>query len=109
MARRVTLPDGGTVYELDEAPGQPRRRGPAPACTRLVTTVDDARRDGGGAHAARRRAGGGRGHRRLPARRTCSARIAGDDTIFIVPDRGRETGAREARSAHACGRKEVAS
>lgn len=86
QARRVTLPDGGTVYELNDAPA-PRGEEPLRAVHALVTTVDEGdamvvvRTLPGGAPAVAAaidstRPGGVLGT------------IAGDDTIFIVPAKG---------------------
>lgn len=85
MARRVTLPDGGTVYELEDAraPGDDALG----SVRALVTTVDESdamvvvHTVPGGAPAVaaaidRARAPGVLGT------------IAGDDTIFIVPVKG---------------------
>ncbi len=86
MARRVTHPDGGTVYELADAPaalGDDALR----QVHHLVTTVDD-----GDAMVVVRTVPGG-----APAVAAAidSTRppgvlgtLAGDDTIFIVPARG---------------------
>ncbi len=85
-ARRVTLPDGGTVYELTDTPvsaGDERLR----AVHHLVTTVDDSdamvvvRTLPGGASAVAAALDSAR-----PAGVLGS--IAGDDTIFLVPHRG---------------------
>ncbi len=86
MARRVTLPDGGTFYELPDAP---RSRGDEALrqVHHLVTSVDD-----GDAMVVIRTLPGG-----APAVAAAidSTRppgvlgtLAGDDTIFIVPARG---------------------
>ena len=86
QARRVTLPDGGTVYELTDAPvsgGDDRLR----AVHHLVTTVDDSdamvvvRTLPGGASAVAAA---------LDASRPAGVlgSIAGDDTIFLVPHKG---------------------
>jgi len=85
MARRVTLPDGGTVYELDEA------KGPASdallGARALVMTVDESdamvvvRTVPGGAPAV----AAAIDRTRPPG---VLGTIAGDDTIFIVPNRG---------------------
>ena len=86
MARRVTLPDGGTVYELAESPVS-RGDEPLRHVHHLVTTVDD-----GDAMVVVHTVPGG-----APAVAAAidSARppvvlgtLAGDDTIFIVPARG---------------------
>jgi transcriptional regulator of arginine metabolism len=90
QARRVTLPDGGTVYELV---GAPASRGDEALRTvhSLVTTVDEGdamvvvRTLPGGAPAVAAaidatRPGGVLGT------------IAGDDTIFIVPVKGVKPG-----------------
>ena len=85
-ARRVALPDGGTVYELSDAPvstGDERLR----AVHHLVTTVDDSdamvvvRTLPGGASAVAAA---------LDATRPAGVlgTIAGDDTIFLVPHKG---------------------
>ncbi len=85
-AHRVTLPDGGTVYELSEGPvsgGDGRLR----SVHHLVTTVDDSdvmvvvRTLPGGASAVAAA---------LDATRPASVlgSIAGDDTIFLVPHKG---------------------
>ncbi len=82
-ARRVTLPDGGTIYELPEAPPDD---GPH-ALHHLVTTVDD-----GDAMVVVRTRPGAAG---MIAAALDVARppgllgtLAGDDTIFIVPAKG---------------------
>jgi transcriptional regulator of arginine metabolism len=85
MARRVTLPDGGTVYELDEA------KAPASdallGARALVMTVDESdamvvvRTVPGGAPAVAAAIDGTRPPGVLGT-------IAGDDTIFIVPNKG---------------------
>lgn len=86
QARRVTLPDGGTVYELHDAPA-PRGEEPLRAVHALVTTVDDAdamvvvRTLPGGAPAVAAAIDASR-----PA--GVLGTIAGDDTIFIVPAKG---------------------
>jgi transcriptional regulator of arginine metabolism len=86
MARRVTLPDGGTVYELAEAPvgrGDEALR----QVHHLVTTVDDGdamvvvRTLPGGAPAVAAAIDSSRPPGVLGT-------LAGDDTIFIVPARG---------------------
>ena len=85
-ARRVTLPDGGTVYELSDTPvavGDERLR----AVHHLVTTVDDSdamvvvRTLPGGASAVAAA---------LDATRPAGVlgSLAGDDTIFLVPHKG---------------------
>lgn len=86
MARRVQLPEGGTAYELDDAPMGRGAEG-LRAVHALVTTVDEAdamvvvhTRAGAasivaGAIDAGRPAG-------------VLGTIAGDDTIFIVPAKG---------------------
>ncbi len=85
-ARRVTMPDGGTVYELHDAPvsaGDERLR----AVQHLVTTVDDSdamvvvRTLPGGASAVAAA---------LDATRPAGVlgSLAGDDTIFLVPHKG---------------------
>ena len=85
-AHRVTLPDGGTVYELSGAPvaaGDEQLR----AVHHLVTTVDEAdamvvvRTLPGGASAVAAAVDATR-----PA--GILGTIAGDDTIFIVPVKG---------------------
>ena len=86
MARRVTLPDGGTVYELAESPA---RRGDDALrqVHHLVTTVDEGdamvvvRTLPGGAPAVAAAIDSSRPTGVLGT-------IAGDDTIFIVPARG---------------------
>lgn len=86
QARRVTLPDGGTVYELDGSPA-PKGEEPLRAVHALVTTVDDAdamvvvRTLPGGAPAVAAAIDSSR----PPA---VLGTIAGDDTIFIVPAKG---------------------
>lgn len=86
MARRVTLPDGGTVYELAEAPAS-RGEETIRQVHHLVTTVDDGdamvvvRTLPGGAPAVAAAIDSSR-----PA--GVLGTIAGDDTIFIVPARG---------------------
>ena len=86
MARRVTMPDGGTVYELAESPasrGEEAQR----QVHHLVTTVDDGdamvvvRTLPGGAPAVAAAIDSSRPTGVLGT-------IAGDDTIFIVPARG---------------------
>lgn len=85
MARRVTLPDGGTVYELPEAPIG--REDALKQVHQLVTTVDDSdamvvvRTVPGGAPAVAAAIDSSR-----PA--AVLGTIAGDDTIFIVPAKG---------------------
>lgn len=85
-ARRVTLPDGGTVYELASAPA-PRGDGPLRNVHSLVTTVDESdamvvvRTLPGGAPAVAAAIDSTR-----PA--GVLGTIAGDDTIFIVPVKG---------------------
>ena len=85
-ARRVTLPDGGTVYELDEARA-PMGLESLRAVHPLVTTVDEGdamvvvRTLPGGAPAVAVAIDSTRPHGVLGT-------IAGDDTIFIVPARG---------------------
>ncbi|MEW6433123.1 MAG: arginine repressor [Myxococcota bacterium] len=86
QARRVTLPDGGTVYELKDAPA-PRGEESLRAVHALVTTVDDAdamvvvRTLPGGAPAVAAAIDSTRPSGVLGT-------IAGDDTIFIVPAKG---------------------
>ena len=86
MARRVTLPDGGTVYELAESPAG-RRDEALRQVHHLVTTVDDGdamvvvRTLPGGAPAVAAAIDSSRPPGVLGT-------LAGDDTIFIVPDRG---------------------
>jgi transcriptional regulator of arginine metabolism len=86
QARRATSPDGGTVYELDEAPRQDaetRLRG----VRHLVAAVDDAEAmvvvrtlpGGASAVAAALDASPPRG---------VLGTLAGDDTIFLVPRKG---------------------
>ena len=86
MARRVTLPDGGTVYELAEAPvgrGDEALR----QVHHMVTTVDDGdamvvvRTLPGGAQAVAAAIDSSRPPGVLGT-------LAGDDTIFIVPAKG---------------------
>jgi transcriptional regulator of arginine metabolism len=85
LARRVTLPDGGTVYELEEAraPDDDALRG----VQSLVTAVDDSdamvvvRTVPGGASAVAAAVD----RSRTPG---VLGTIAGDDTIFIVPQKG---------------------
>jgi transcriptional regulator of arginine metabolism len=85
-ARRVTLPDGGTVYELNDAPA-PKGDEPLRAVHALVTTVDDAdamvvvRTLPGGAPAVAAAIDSSRPPGVLGT-------IAGDDTIFLVPTKG---------------------
>lgn len=85
-ARRVTLPDGGTVYELAEAPARTSDE-QLKAVHHLVTTVDDGdamvvvRTLPGGASAV----AAALDSNRPPA---ILGTLAGDDTIFIVPARG---------------------
>ncbi len=85
-AHRVTLPDGGTVYELAGA------RAPADDAAlrdvhHLVTTVDDAdamvvvRTVPGGAAVVAAALDGSRALALLGT-------IAGDDTVFLVPAKG---------------------
>jgi len=85
-AHRVTLPDGGTVYELDGSPvsvGDERLR----AVHHLVTTVEDSdamvvvRTLPGGASAVAAA---------LDATRPAGVlgSLAGDDTIFLMPHKG---------------------
>lgn len=85
-ARRVTLPDGGTVYELIDSPvsgGDERLR----AVHHLVTAVDDSdamvvvRTLPGAASAVAAALDGTR-----PA--SVLGSLAGDDTIFLVPHKG---------------------
>ena len=86
MARRVTLPDGGTVYELAESPAS-RGDEALRQVHHLVTTVDDGdamvvvRTMPGGAPAVAAA---------IDATRPAGVlgTIAGDDTIFIVPVKG---------------------
>lgn len=83
-ARRVTLPDGGTVYELADAPvardGEALR-----AVHALVTTVDDGdamvvvRTVPGGAAAVAAAIDSSRPEGVLGT-------IAGDDTVFVAPE-----------------------
>lgn len=85
-ARRVTLPDGGTLYELAEAP-MSRSDEALRQVYHLVTTVDDGdamvvvRTLPGGAPAVAAAIDSSR----PPA---VLGTLAGDDTIFIVPARG---------------------
>lgn len=86
QARRVTLPDGGTVYELDEARA-PLGHEALRSVHGLVTTVDDGdamvvvRTLPGGAPAVAAAIDSSRPGGVLGT-------LAGDDTIFIVPARG---------------------
>ncbi|GMU60485.1 MAG: arginine repressor [Myxococcaceae bacterium] len=86
QARRVTLPDGGTVYELDGAPA-PKGEEPLRAVHSLVTAVDDSdamvvvRTLPGGAPAVAHAIDSTRPPGVLGT-------LAGDDTIFIVPRKG---------------------
>lgn len=86
MARRATLPDGGTIYELPDAPAG-RGDDALRQVHHLVTTVDDGdamvvvRTLPGGAPAVAAAIDSSR-----PA--GVLGTIAGDDTIFIVPARG---------------------
>lgn len=86
MAHRVTLPDGGTVYELADAPASSREEG-LKAVRHLVTTVDDGdamvvvRTLPGGAPAVAAAID-------LSRPEGVLGTLAGDDTIFIVPTRG---------------------
>ena len=86
MARRVTLPDGGTVYELAESPAS-RGDDALRQVHHLVTTVDEGdamvvvRTLPGGAPAVAAAIDSSRPTGVLGT-------IAGDDTIFIVPARG---------------------
>ena len=86
MARRIQLPEGGTAYELDDAPlgrGAEGLRG----VHALVTTVDEAdamvvvHTRAGAASIVAGAIDAGRPHGVLGT-------IAGDDTIFIVPTKG---------------------
>lgn len=85
-ARRATLPDGGTVYELGDA-AQADTFGQLRAVHHLVTTVDDSdamvvvRTLPGGASAVAAA---------LDANRPAGVlgTLAGDDTIFLVPLKG---------------------
>jgi transcriptional regulator of arginine metabolism len=85
-ARRVTLPDGGTVYELEDAPAT-RGEGTLRDVHHLVTTVDDSdamvviRTLPGGASAVAAALDSSRPHGVLGT-------LAGDDTIFLVPVKG---------------------
>jgi transcriptional regulator of arginine metabolism len=89
-ARRVTLPDGGTVYELADAPAS-RGEGALRGVHTLVTTVDasDAmvvvRTLPGGAPAVAAAIDSTRPPGVLGT-------LAGDDTIFIVPEKGVKPG-----------------
>lgn len=86
LARRVTLPDGGTVYELAEAPASRGEDALRPV-HHLVATVDDGdamvviRTLPGGAPAVAAAIDASR-----PP--TILGTLAGDDTIFIVPAKG---------------------
>jgi transcriptional regulator of arginine metabolism len=84
-ARRVTLPDGGTVYELEDVKvsgGEEQLK----SVHHLVTTVDDSdamvvvRTVPGGASAVAAAID--------VSRLGVLGTIAGDDTIFIVPVKG---------------------
>lgn len=85
-ARRVTLPDGGTLYELADSPLS-RSDEALRQVYHLVTTVDDGdamvvvRTLPGGAPAVAAAIDSSR----PPA---VLGTLAGDDTIFIVPARG---------------------
>ena len=85
MARRVTLPDGGTVYELADAKA-PDDNG-LKSARGLVTMVDESdamvvvRTVPGGAQAVAAAIDSSRPPGVLGT-------IAGDDTIFIVPNKG---------------------
>lgn len=85
-AHRVTLPDGGTVYELEEAPAS-RADESLRAVHHLVTTVDDSdalvlvRTLPGGASAVAAALDASRP-------RGVLGTLAGDDTIFIMPQKG---------------------
>ena len=85
MARRVTLPDGGTVYELEDA--KTPKGNALDGVRALVTTVDDSdamvvvHTVPGGAQAVAAAIDGSRPPGVLGT-------IAGDDTIFIVPYKG---------------------
>lgn len=86
MARRVTMPDGGTVYELADSPAG-RGDEALRQVHHLVTTVDDGdamvvvRTLPGGAPAVAAAIDSSRPPGVLGT-------LAGDDTIFIVPARG---------------------
>ena len=86
MARRVQLPEGGTAYELDDAPVGGGAEG-LKAVHALVTTVDESdamvvlHTRPGAASVVAGAIDGGR-----PA--GVLGTIAGDDTIFIVPAKG---------------------
>jgi transcriptional regulator of arginine metabolism len=85
QARRVTRRDGGTVYELPDAPA--RTEGPLRQARALVTTVDEG--DAmvvvhtlpGGAPTVAAAIDGQRPEGVLGT-------LAGDDTIFVVPSKG---------------------
>jgi len=85
MARRVTLPDGGTVYELEDSKAP--KEAALDGVRSLVTTVDDSdamvvvHTVPGGAQAVAAAIDGSRPPGVLGT-------IAGDDTIFIVPYKG---------------------
>ena len=93
-ARRVSLPDGGTVYELDDVRGLRRRRRSSSALRELVTARERERGAGGGAHAAGRRLGGGACRSTARACPDVLGTIAGDDTIFVAPARRASAAAR---------------
>jgi transcriptional regulator of arginine metabolism len=85
-ARRVTFPDGGTGYELAEAPIR-RKDDALRGVHSLVTTVDD-----GDAMVVVRTMPGGAPAVAAAIDQTRPAgvlgTIAGDDTIFLVPVKG---------------------
>ena len=86
MARRIQLPEGGTAYELDDAPLGRGAEG-LRAVHGLVTTVDESdamvvlRTRPGAASIVAAAIDSGRPSGVLGT-------IAGDDTIFIVPAKG---------------------
>lgn len=88
-ARRVTLPDGGTVYELPEAPS--RETGLAAQARGLVASVEEGdamvvvRTVPGGASTVARSIDAGRPQGVLGT-------LAGDDTVFVVPLKGVKPG-----------------
>jgi transcriptional regulator of arginine metabolism len=88
-ARRVTRPDGGTVYELPEAPG--RSESLLLQARGLVTTVEE-----GDAMVVVHTLPGGASTvaRAIDTTRPAGVlgTIAGDDTVFVVPSRGVKPG-----------------
>ncbi len=88
-ARRATLPDGGTVYELPEAPA--REVGLAAQARGLVSSVEEGdamvvvRTVPGGAPTVARSIDAGRAAGVLGT-------LAGDDTVFVVPLKGVKPG-----------------